>query len=228
MTAQPTPIQASTQEHLDIEDIRDDLVILKDGSCCLILTTSAVNFGLLSEPEQDATIYSYAAFLNSLSFPIQIIIRSQPKDISYYLELLKKAEDTQEKPLLKNQINKYRVFVEAIVKDNQVLDKKFYVSIPFTAIELGLSSSLSQSVKSKKTLPYSKEYILEKAKMSLYPKRDHFISQFSRLGLKARQLTSQELLELFFQIYNPENVGQKLGAPKGYSFPLVAAGEQKK
>ena len=71
------PIRASTQEFLEIEDIKDDLVILKDGSCCLIIKTSAVNFGLLSQEEQDAIIFAYAAFLNSLSFPLQILIFSR-------------------------------------------------------------------------------------------------------------------------------------------------------
>ena len=74
-------IRASTQQHLDIEDIQDDLIILKDGSCCLVIAATAINFGLLSEREQDATIYAYAGLLNSLTFSIQIVIRSQRKDI---------------------------------------------------------------------------------------------------------------------------------------------------
>ncbi len=217
-----TPIKATTQEHLDIEDIRNDLVILKDGSCCLILTTNAINFGLLSEPEQDAIIYAYAAFLNSLSFPIQIMIRSVRKDISSYLEQLRKAEAIQTKELLKEQIKKYRIFVEKIVKENQVLDKKFYVIIPFSSIELGVTAGIKQSFKKPQKLPFPIDYILEKAKINLYPKKDHLISQFSRLGLKARQLTNQELLALFYNIYNPENFGQKLDDVRGYSAPIVA------
>ncbi len=217
-----TPIKASTQDHLDIEDIRDDLVILKDGSCCLVLITNAINFGLLSEPEQEAIIYAYAALLNSLSFPIQILIISQRKDISSYLTLLKKAEISQTNPLLKTQIQNYLAFVEKIVKENQVLDKNFYVVVPFSSLELGVKSTLGQPFQQRKNLPYSLDYILKKAKMSLYPKRDHLINQFSRLGLKARQLNNQELLELFFQIYNPESVGQKFSLLKDYRMPLVS------
>ena len=88
-----TPVRATSQEHLDIEDIRDDLVIMKDGGAVLVITTTAINFGLLSEREQDATIYAYAALLNSLTFPIQILIRSQKKDITGYLRLLDQAGD---------------------------------------------------------------------------------------------------------------------------------------
>ena len=78
-------IKASTQEHLDIYTIKDHLVFCKDGSVALVLQTTAINFGLLSDEEQDATIYSYAALINSLSFPIQILIRSQRKDVSEYI-----------------------------------------------------------------------------------------------------------------------------------------------
>ena len=88
-------IVATTQDHLDVETIQDDLVILKNGICSVVIQASAINFGLLSEEEQDATIYSYAGLLNSLSFPIQIMIKSEKKDISAYLELL----STQEKKL---------------------------------------------------------------------------------------------------------------------------------
>ena len=86
------PIRASTQEYLPIEDIKNNLVVLKDGSCALVLSVSSVNFDLLSEREQEAIIYAYGALLNSLTFSIQIMIRSQRKDISSYLEILEKQE----------------------------------------------------------------------------------------------------------------------------------------
>lgn len=215
------PIRASTQEHLDIEDIKDDIIILKDGSCCLVLQTTAVNFNLLSETEQDAIIYAYAGLLNSLSFPIQIFIRSQKKDISSYLLLLKKQEEKQKSLKLKKRIKQYQKFVEKIVKENEVLDKNFYIIIPFSSFELGVPQTLKKSLLGKSQLPFSKEYILEKAKTNLYPKRDHLIKQFNRLGLKAVQLTTKELIELFYIIYNPESEGQKLGSNKDYSAFLV-------
>ena len=85
-------IRASTQDHLEIEDIQEGIIILKSGSSCLIIGTTAINFGLLSEKEQEATIYAYAALLNSLTFPIQIFIRSTRKDITSYLVLLAERE----------------------------------------------------------------------------------------------------------------------------------------
>jgi hypothetical protein len=218
-----TPIRASTQEFLSVEDIQDDIVLLKEGSCALILQVTAVNFGLLSEGEQDAMIYAYAGLLNSLSFPVQIVIRSKKKDISSYLQLLKDQETKIKKPILIEQMRKYRAFVEATVKENEVLDKKFYVSIPFSILELGVTSTLSQAIKTKKGLPYPKSYIFERAKTNLYPKRDHLMGQLRRLGVKSRQLTTQELLQLVYSIYNPESVGQQFVPTKDYTTPMVQA-----
>ena len=227
MPAQKTPIKASTQAHLDIEDIQDDLVILKDGSCCLVLKATAINFDLFSETEQEAIIHAYAALLNSLNFPIQIIINTQKKNITAYLRLLKAQENKIKNKLLKRQMKKYRQFIKKTVQKAQVLEKKFYIIIPFSSLELGISKSLTKTFfKGKKELPFPKEYILERAKVSLYPKRDHLIKQFNRLGLQPRQLTSQELLELFYNIYNPELIGEKLSTQKEYTSPLISREEK--
>lgn len=194
----------STQTHLDIEDIRDNLVILKDGSCCLILTTTAVNFSLLSEGEQDATIYAYAGLLNSLNFPVQILIRSQQKNITSYLNLLNQQKQKITNSLLRNQLEKYYAFIQKTITENDVLDKKFYLIIPFSSLELGVKSTLSSTFKSSGKLPFDKDYILKKAATSLFPKRDHLISQLTKLGLKTKQLATPEIIKLFYQHYNPD------------------------
>lgn len=201
-------IKASTQDHLDIEEIQEGLVILKNGACALVLKTTAINFGLLSEKEQEATIFAYAGFLNSLTFPTQIIIHSRQKDISAYLSLIDQQVGQQSNQKLKELGQKYRRFIETIVKKNKVLDKSFYIAIPY---------SIAQLKKNKLN------ELLEKAKTFLYPVRDHLIGQFQRLGLKAVQLTSQELVELFHELYNPEAEGQKLGSPQSYNYTLVQA-----
>lgn len=221
---QVVPIKSTTQNHLPVEDIQEDLVLLKDGSAAMVLELSAVNFGLLSEREQDATIYAYAGILNSLSFPIQIVILSKKKDVSNYLESLKKQEDKQAKPALKAQTAKYRKFVERLVKENNVLDKKFYLIIPFSHLELGVGSALAGSMKKSGKLPADKEYIFSKAKTTLTPKRDHVIRQFGRLGLKIKQLDSHQLIRLFYRLYNPEDVGiRHIIDPKAYKSPIVQA-----
>lgn len=221
-TIDPTkiPIRASTQEHLDIEDVQDGIVILKDGSCCLVIATTAINFGLLSEKEQEATIYAYAGLLNSLTFAVQIVVRSQRKDISSYLELIKRAEEKEGKKEIKEQIKKYREFVEETVAKNEVLDKDFYLVIPMSALELGIKQALTSAFAGKK-LPFDKDYILQRAKTNLYPKRDHILRQLARLGLKGKQMDTQQLIQLFFNVYNPEIKGQQMTTAKQYQTPLV-------
>lgn len=217
--AQPTsaPIRASTQEFIEIEDIMDDILILRDGSAALVMETAAVNFGLLSEEEQDALIYAYASFLNSLSFPLQIVILSKRMDISSYIELITQTEEKQLNLTIKERLRRYREFILSIVKANKVLEKKFYLVLLFSSLEMGVKGA----VRGRKKLPFSKDYIISRAKTSLFPKRDHLLRQIGRIGIKGRQLTTQELVELFYNIYNPTTTGQKLGEISGYTKPLV-------
>jgi len=228
-------IKASTQEHLEIEDILEGVVILKNGSSCLIIGTTAINFGLLSEKEQEATIFAYAALLNSLTFPIQIFIRSTRKDITSYLALLAEREAKEKRQLMKEQITKYKEFIQKTVQKNNVLDKKFFLIIPMNALELGLNKgsiqknlppllAFSPFGKKKKQAPVlDKEYIVQQAKINLYPKRDHLLRQLSRLGLKAHQLSNHELVRLFYDIYNPESAGQQMADVSQYQTPMVKA-----
>jgi hypothetical protein len=218
---QPTsaPIRATTQEFVDIEDIIDNIILLRDGSCALILETTAVNFGLLSEEEQDALIYAYASLLNSLSFPLQISIMSKRMDISSYIEYIAATEGNQPNQIIKERIKRYREFIVSIVKENKVLEKRFYLVIPFYSLELGVKGAFSYG--KKKTLPFPKDYIVSHAKTSLFPKRDNLLRQLGRIGLKGKQLSTQELAEIFYNIYNPTTTGEKLAETKGYAKPIV-------
>lgn len=221
--AAPTPIQATTQDHLEIEDIVENMIVLKDGSCAMVATTTAVNFGLLSESEQDATIYAYAALLNSLTFPIQVLIRSSRKDISGYEKLLADQEARATNPENRERIRAYREFIQETVRERNVLDKKFYIVIPFSVLELGVAKSAAVLAKgARRGLPFSQDYIVNRAKMTLEPKFDHLAHQLGRLGLRARQLTTRELIQLMFELYNPDSAqGQILASPEEYETPLV-------
>jgi type IV secretory pathway VirB4 component len=202
-----------TQDHIDIEDIRDDIIILKDGSACLILEVTAINFGLFSEKEQEATIYAYAQLLNSLTFAIQIVINSKRKDITDYIVKLDDRLAQTTSPQIKDNLSKYRDFVRAVVRQGNVLDKSFYISIPFSSLELGISSSLFSLGNKKPKLSRPIAEIIDRATLNLIPKRDHLIRLLARIGLRARQLTSNELLQLFFDYYNREKLGTKVELP---------------
>ncbi len=210
-------LRGTTQDHLPIEDITENMVILKDGSAAYILETPAVNFDLLSEKEQEAMIYAYGSLLNSLSFPIQILIRSSLKNIGGYLRLLQVQEQRQKSPQIKKLIVSYRKFVDDLVQRNEVLTKAFYVTIPFSVFELGIQSARAgfASIFSfrphpqKAALPLPKETLIQRAKANLEPKRDQLIHAFGRLGLRIRQLDTRQLINLFYQIYNEEAPGIK-------------------
>lgn len=207
MAAQNVP-PASTQDHLDILDIRDNVILLKNGNAAGVLQTNAVNFDLLSESEQDALIFAYASLLNSLTFPIQIIIRSKRMDISSYLERLDQAREAQTNTRLQQQIVRYSEFVKDLIAKNNVLDKRFYIIVPFAELHVG-SVNPSHMLFGKKRTSFDKWAVLEKAKTALAPKEDQIIRQISRLGIKAKVLSTQELVELFYDIYNPNTSSEQ-------------------
>lgn len=179
---------ATTQDFLTIKDIKDDLALMSDGSYSLIIQTSAVNFDLLSETEQMAIIGSFAGMLNSLSFSIQIFIRSKRLDITAYLKTLEEAEAKQTNPLLQSMMQYYRSFVATIIRENEVLDKQFYVVLSISPLELGVMGNAEKN--------------FQKAVTILMPRRDHLVKQLGRIGLKSIQLNNEKLVKLFYDLYN--------------------------
>ena len=217
----PAPIKASTQQFLEISDITDDLVLMVDGSRALVFETGAVHFGPFSKDEQEAIIYAFASFLNSLSFPVQISILSKRMDISDYLNYIARAQQSQKSEKLKEKLASYHQFILSLVKENQVLEKRFFIVLPFSALELGVKSSGKSLVSRPKKLPYKKDYILERAKTALFPKRDHVVRQLSRIGLNAVQLNTQALISFFYELYNQESSeGERV--PDQVTTPIVS------
>ncbi len=202
-------IVATTQDHLEVETIQDDVVVLRGGLISVVIQTSAINFGLLSEEEQDATIYAYAGLLNSLSFPVQIVIKSEKKDISSYLELLVSQEKKLKDETMKTRMSQYRNFIETTIQEQNVLDKKFYIIVSYQMVTLSGKVEIT-------------EELLGRAKADLEPKRDHIIKQLTRIGLTAQQLNSQNLMKLFHGYYNSTVKGQKFTTAADYETPVVA------
>src|SRR4030042_6198396 len=198
------PLFSTTQERIPIADIVQDIIIFRDGSASLVLESTSLNFGLLSTREQQAVIASYSGLLNSFNFPVQIAVRTQRKDISSYLAFLKKAQKKLLNKQLFNIMLDYENFIVEAVKKKNVLSKRFFVVIPFTTYELGVTKSLASIFSRKQTLPYPKSYVTKKAKIALYPKRDHLMRQAGRMGLELKQLLTPELVDLSYHALNPE------------------------
>lgn len=208
MSAQKKPIHAgSTQKFTEVEDIVETIVILAGGNACSVIEVHASNFALLSIQEQEAKIYSYAGLLNSLSFAIQIIIQNKKIDLSSYLELLEaqtqKAGNIypqftpEQNQLLITQIRLYKDFIQQLIKVNTVLDKKFYIIIPFSYLEKGISGAAT-AARGKN----AKETFFIQAKSILSSKTTSVLSQLSRVGLVSKLLGKEDLIKLFYEFYN--------------------------
>jgi hypothetical protein len=211
-----SPIKASTQQFIEIEDIRDDILLLKDFAAAVVVEVGAVNFWLLSQEEQVSMIYSYSSLLNSLSFPVQILILSRKMDISSYIDYLNGRINLQKNQLLKGRLEGYQDFIKNIVKKNTVLEKRFFFVVPFTPLELGISGANTGSL--------NKEYVVSRAKISLYPKRDHLLRLLAKVGLRSTVLQKQELTELFYNLYNPSSTGRQLAPIESYTDVVLTSG----
>jgi hypothetical protein len=198
--------KVSTQQHLDIEDIRDNLVVLKDGRVSAIIETTSLNFDLLDGVEQDARIGAFAAFLNSIRFPIQIVIKTQRTDIAKYLQLLNKYKQKLNSTEVINQVSIYQDFIKNLTQSTQVLDKRFYAVIPSIKLPIITTNWLKQIFgKPKKIVNISQ--LVQKATDELTPKVDAVIKQFGNLGIVARQLQNDELIKLYYSVYEPDRSG---------------------
>ena len=199
---------SSTQDHLEVKDIVDDLVITKSGSVALVIQTSAINFDLLAEYEQDGKVYAFAGLLNSLDFHIQILIRTRRVDISNYVDYLKEQEKDSMSEGLRKQLRIYTEFIQNLIVQNDVLDKNFFIVVPFNPAGEVPVGNLIQSKKTREEMEQhmqmKQDQLIEKAKIFLYPKRDHILKQLGRMGLFGHQLTTKELITEFYTIYNPE------------------------
>ncbi|MBN2100956.1 hypothetical protein JW710_03620 [Candidatus Dojkabacteria bacterium] len=191
-----------TQEHINIEKISDNLIVQKNGLISLVLQTTSVNFDLLSEPEQDAKIQAFAQLLNSLTHSVQILIRTKKVNIRSYIDYIKDFQNKQLSPGLKRQIAIYLNFVQNLIIKNEILDKAFYIVVPFRASVVTKTNPMKQFLGKKEKIT-NLDRIMDQAKAYLYPKRDHIMKQLVRMGLSSHQLTTKELMELFFEIYNP-------------------------
>lgn len=197
-TAQKT---ASTQKFIEIEDIVNNIVFFSGQNAAMVIEVTATNFALLSKEEKEAKIASYVAFLNSLSFSIQIFIRNKQLDISSYLKLLETQQSTEANPIVKERIRLYREFVAEMIKVNVVLDKNFYIIVSYSALEKGIGAVASM-IKNKGTV----SGFIGNAKAGLHTKAQSIQSQLASLNLKTKILEHDDLAALFYEAYNGDEV----------------------
>ncbi|OGD24701.1 hypothetical protein A2819_03120 [Candidatus Azambacteria bacterium RIFCSPHIGHO2_01_FULL_40_24] len=202
----------ATQEFVAIDEIREGIIILKNGGLRAVLMCGSRNLELESIDSQNAVISAYADFVNSFDWPIQIIIHSRKLDINPYLNMLEEKLKTQKNELLKIQTAEYIDFIRNFTTLADIMIKKFYVGIPFDPIEsktegpIEKITSLLPKTQSKNILSEEK---FKEYRSQLLQRVEHTILTLAHVGIKASQLQTDELVELFYNLYNPEELEMK-------------------
>ena len=196
-----------SQDLIPITEIRDGVVILKDGSVRATLMASSVNFALKSQDEQNATIFAYQDFLNSLDFPLQITVSSRKMDITPYLEQVDQLREQQTNDLLRLQMTEYMNFIGELVKGSNIMSKTFFVTVPFSVTQNkkeGFFSRFGKGLKSAAGSHSMSDTEFEHIRSQLMQRVNQVAIGLQGFGLRLVPLQTQELLELYYTMYNPK------------------------
>ncbi len=197
-----------TQRYLDIAEIREDTVVMKDGTLRSVLLVSSINFALKSEDEQQATVQGYIQFLNGLEHPIQVVIQSRRMNIDGYMGELKRQEDSINNELLKSQIRDYMSFVKELVELGEIMQKQFFVVVPYDPSETGekrksFMTRLQTSFSPAKILKLNSKNFNDR-KSVLTQRVANVSAGLQSMGLQVAMLDTQGLIELYYTCYNPQ------------------------
>lgn len=202
--------QNATQAFVPVKDIRDDVVILKSGQMCMALLASSINFALKSADEQQAILSQFQSFLNSIDFSVQIYVQSRRLDIRPYLEVLRERETAQDNELMRVQLREYIEFIRTFTEQVDIMTKNFFVVVPYSPgnIEVkGISRFLKSGAGEKERA--EDKFFEDRTQLE---QRVSVVEQgLSRIGIRTAPLGTEELVELFYHIFNPEDL---TNAPK--------------
>ncbi|HAU66072.1 TPA: hypothetical protein DCW61_01875 [Candidatus Uhrbacteria bacterium] len=203
--AKPKP-GPSTERFLDIAEIRDDMVLLKDGTVRAVLLVSSINFALKSIEEQEAIIQAYMTFLNSLEYPIQIVIQSRRMNIDAYMNRLIEQERNMTNDLLRGQIAEYRSFITELVELGQIMQKMFYLVVPYDPLtnrKKNFWTRFSEALSPASSAKLNKEQLADRIEQLM--RRVELVGgQLNSMGLSSARLDTQSLIELYYDVYNPD------------------------
>ena len=217
----PSARKPSTQETLLISEIRDGIVVMRDGSLRAVLMASAINFDLMSSSERDAVEFSYQSFLNSLHFPIQIVIKSQKIDLDNYLSRLQQLRGEQDNDLLAGLMQDYIANIQALIEEVNIMDKQFYVVVPF--FPSSLAAMRSSNIATGLAGAFKKQAVTTLGENDFAAYKEELAQRvalvaggLSQIGVRNIPLNTQELIDLYYSSYNPDVAQQQR---------LVEAGE---
>ena len=205
----------ATQEFVPIKEVRDGVIVLKDGGLRAIILANSVNLSLKSDDEQKATIVQFQSFLNTLDFAIQISVQSRRLDIRPYLLLLENRMKAQSEPLLKLQTREYIEFIRNFTDSVSIMTKSFFVVIPYTHTVLQSDSKIGAlknlfTRKSKEEAKLAKQEDFEEKRSQLEERVSVIQQGLSRCGIKSAMLGTEEIVEVFYKVFNPGEVEGKI------------------
>jgi hypothetical protein len=211
------PLGKSTQSFLRISEIKNDTVVMDDGTLRAIIAVSSTNFDLKSQDEQNSIIYNFQRFLNSLDFSIQILMQSRKMEIGSYLEKLKKLAEKQTNELLRVQTNEYIEFISRLIENASIMNKNFYIVVPLGDSIFPKAAGFMSRVfgKGKEKQVTQRIENFEKAKEKLDNRATSLSSNLSGIGIRAERLKTEQIIQLYYNSYNFE------------SGPLISPGELK-
>lgn len=201
----------STQNTLLLSEVRDNMVVMADGSFRAVIACKSINFDLMSSRERDGIEYSYQNFLNSLNNPIQILIRSQRVDIGPYLDKMMAIRRNQDNMLLGVLMDDYINFIDMLSQEANIMDKSFYIAVPYytdgdisNIVEQGKGFFGRLFTSNKNVITKIDTSTYEKAKSEIRNRVDNVVAGLSQMGIQSKQLTTRELGELYYNFYNPD------------------------
>jgi type IV secretory pathway VirB4 component len=219
-TAKPTPKNPnSTQSTLQLSEVRDSMVIMVDGSFRAVVACKSINFDLMSDREREGVEYSYQNFLNSLNFPVQILVRSQRVDIGPYIDKLLHARREQDNMLLGVLMDDYINFIDALSQEANIMEKSFYIVIPYfprgdaaNLVEQGKGFFGKLFARPQNTITHIDAATYQKAKDEIKNRVDSVTAGLFQIGVQSIQLDTKSLGELYYNYYNPDTaLRQPLG-----------------
>lgn len=202
----------TTQDFVPIRDIKQNVVILKDGRMCSILLASSINFALKSMDEQRAILSQFQSFLNTLDFSIQFYIQSRRLDIEPYLEQLREREPLQDNDLMRIQLREYMSFIKTFTKEVDVMSKNFFIVIPYTPRTLDIGSNFSSIFNPKKNVTLD-DTKFEEYRQQLEQRASLIEQGLNRIGVRTISLEDEALVEMYYHIFNPADITSSAPSP---------------
>lgn len=207
----------STQNFVPVRDIKDGVVILKNGQLCMVMLASSINFALKSTDEQEAILHQFQSFLNTIDFSLQIYVQSRRLDIRPYMEQLRQREDKQDNELMRIQLREYMQFIQTFTKEVDVMSKNFFVVVPYNPTPVDIKSDLTSFLSKSKDTTHTEKRFAEH-RLQLEQRMTVVEQGLNRIGVRTATLQNDELVELFYHIFNPEDVNAQIPGSSAQSY----------